>query len=201
MNDSLKMTIELLSYYYLYKINLELGQADQAEYYKNLIITQYPESDYAKVLADPEYYSKINAEKNKVNVLYEETYKDYKAGQYFQVIAKSDLAFSLYGDTMELAPKFAYLKAISIGKIDVIDSLVSQLKMIITKYPHSEVKTLSQNILASIVKENPELKDESIVLPEEEVPEEKLSPYKYQSQRPAYVHDCCRFKRNTAKSV
>lgn len=170
---------ELLSYYYLFKINTELKQADQAEYYKNLIITRYPESDYAKVLADPDYYTKINADKNKVNVLYEETYKDFKAAQYFQVIAKSNQAFTLYGDTMELAPKFAYLKAISIGKIDVIDSLVYQLKMIISKYPHSEVKILSQNILATIVKQNPELKDESIVLPEEEVPVETASPYKY----------------------
>jgi tetratricopeptide (TPR) repeat protein len=170
---------ELLSYYYLYKINTELKQPDQAAFYKNLIISQYPESDYAKVLGDPEYYTKIAAEKNKVNVLYEETYKDYMAGQYFQVIAKSNQAFTLYGDTMELAPKFAYLKAISIGKIDVIDSLVSQLKMIITRYPHSEVKILSQNILATIIKENPELKDESIVLPEEVVPEEATSPYKF----------------------
>jgi len=169
---------ELLSYYYLYKINLELGQADQVEFYKNLIITQYPESDYAKVLADPEYYAKIVAEKNKAAKLYEETYKDYEAGQYFQVIAKSDLAFSLYGDTIELAPRFAYLKAISIGKIDVVDSLVSQLKMIITKYPTSNIKTLSQSILATIIKENPEFKDENFVLPEE-MPEEKPSPYKF----------------------
>jgi tetratricopeptide (TPR) repeat protein len=170
---------ELLSFYYLYKINNELKQADQAAYYKNLIITRYPESDYARVLSDPDYYTKINAEQNKVNILYQETYKDFEAGQYFQVIAKTDQAFSLYGDTMALAPKFAYLKAISVGKIDVIDSLVAQLKMIITKYPHSEVKLLSQNVLAAIVKENPELKDESMVLPEEQVPGETPSPYKY----------------------
>lgn len=169
---------KLLSYYYLYKIYLESGQADQAEFYKNLIISQFPESDYSKVLADPEYYAKIVAEKNKAAALYEETYKDYKAGQYFQVIAKSDLAFSLYGDTIELAPRFAYLKAISIGKIDVVDSLVSQLKMIITKYPKSEIKTLSQRILATIIKENPEFKDENLVLPGE-MPEEKSSPYKF----------------------
>ncbi|MCK9400390.1 MAG: hypothetical protein M0Q51_10425 [Bacteroidales bacterium] len=169
---------ELLSYYYLYKINLEIGQADQAQFYKNLIISQYPDSDYAKVLSDPEYYAKIVAEKNKAAKLYEETYKDYKAGLYFQVIAKSDLAFSLYGDTIEFAPRFAYLKAISIGKIDVVDSLVSQLKMIITKYPTSDIKTLSQSILVTIIKENPEFKDENFVLPEE-IPEEKLSPYKF----------------------
>jgi hypothetical protein len=80
---------------------------------------------------------------------------------------------------MELAPRFAYLKAVSIGKIDVIDSLVSQLKMIIRKYPSSEVKPLAQSLLASIVKDNPELKDESMELPGEIAkPEEKASPYK-----------------------
>jgi tetratricopeptide (TPR) repeat protein len=170
---------KLISYYYLYKIYLESGLNTDAEFYKDLLITQFPESDYAKVLADPEYYAKIEAEKNKVNVLYAETYNDYKSGQYFQVISKSDLAFSLYGDTMELAPRFAYLKAISIGKIDVLDSLIAQLKMVIRKYPTSEVKPLAQNILASIVKDNPELRDDSMELPGEPPPEEeKESPYK-----------------------
>jgi tetratricopeptide (TPR) repeat protein len=174
---------KLLSHYYLYKGYLEDGPPEEADFYKNLIISQYPESDYAKVLSDPEYYSKLEAEKNKVNILYEETYKDYKSGQYFQVIAKSDLAFSLYGDTIELAPNFAYLKAISIGKIDVVDSLVSQLTMVIRKYPNSPVKPMAQDILASIVKDNPEIKVETAALPVEEqkemAPEEQESPYSY----------------------
>ncbi|NTV82713.1 MAG: tetratricopeptide repeat protein [Bacteroidales bacterium] len=173
---------KLIIYYYLYKIYLEAGLTADADYYKNLVITQYPDSDYAKVLADPDYYAKIAEELNKVNILYSDTYKDYKAGLYFQVIAKSDLAFSLYGDTMELAPRFAYLKAISIGKIDVLDSLVSQLTMVIRKYPSSEVKPLAQNLLATIVKENPEIKVESVNLPGDTTNTgaavEKESPYK-----------------------
>lgn len=174
---------KLMSYYYLYKIYLATGPPEEAEYYKNLVISQYPESDYAKVLSDPDYYNKLAAEKNKVNVLYEETYKDFKAGQYFQVIAKSDLAFSLYGDTIELAPNFAYLKAISIGKIDVVDSLVAELKMVVRKYPKSDIKPLAQDILASLAKDNPDLKIESSVLPEQEKKEQKAeetaSPYTY----------------------
>jgi hypothetical protein len=173
---------ELISYYYLYKNYSEDGPPTEAEFYKNLILTKYPESDYALVLSDPEYYTKIEAEQNKVNVLYEETYKDYKAGQYFQVISKTDLAFSLYGDTMELAPNFAYLKAISVGKIDVVDSLVAELRQVIIKYPNSQVKPMAQNVLATIIKENPDIKVESKILPDEAVPkkeeEEKESPYK-----------------------
>jgi tetratricopeptide (TPR) repeat protein len=172
---------KLISYYYLYKIFSDLGLLSDAEFYKNLIITLYPDSDYAQVLSDPDYYAKLDAEKNKVNILYSDTYKDFKSGQYFQVISKCDLAMATYGDTTELAPKFAYLKAISIGKIDVLDSLISQLKMIIHKYPNSDVKPLAQNILASIVKDNPELKEAAMAeLPDEPQPEpEKESPYKF----------------------
>jgi hypothetical protein len=176
---------ELMSYYYLYKAYLATGPPEEAEYYKGLIISQYPESDYAKVLDDPEYYAKIEAEKNKVNILYEDTYKDFKSGQYFQVIAKSDLAFSLYGDTMALAPNFAYLKAISVGKIDVTDSLVAQLKQLVRKYPKSEIKPLAQDILAKLAKDNPDLIIESSILPADEkvekIIEEKESPYTFNS--------------------
>jgi hypothetical protein len=174
---------KLVSYYYLYKIHLDMEWPDEAEFYKNLIIAQYPESDYAKVLADPDYYAKIAAEQNRVNVLYTRTYQDYKAGRYFDVIANSDLAFAQFGDTMDLAPNFAYLKAISIGKIDIVDSLINQLNGIVTKYPNSEVKPLAQNILTTIAQDNPELKEEALEffteeeLAEEGEEEEDKSPY------------------------
>jgi tetratricopeptide (TPR) repeat protein len=168
---------ELQSFYYLYRNYSDLGNHDLAADYKSRIIALYPESDYAKVLDDPDYFNKLAKEKSKVVVLYEDTYKAYEAGQYYQVIAKSDMALSLYGDTNDLAPRFEYLRAVSIGKVDVIDSLVSNLKRIILKYPNSEIKTLSQSILAHIVTENPEFKDENFVLPGE-VPAEKPSPYK-----------------------
>ena len=168
---------ELQSFYYLYRDYTDLRDAAQAQNYKSLIIARYPESDYAKVMSDPEYFNKLASEKSKVETLYEDTYKAYEAGQFYQVIAKSDLALSLYGDTIELAPRFEYLRAVAIGKTDVLDSLVSNLKRIILKYPNSEIKTLSQSVLAHIIEENPELKDENFILPGE-VPAEKPSPYK-----------------------
>lgn len=170
---------ELQSYYFLYKNYTDLGNAKEATLYKNKIIEEYPESDYAKILSDPEYFNKLAKEKNKVVELYEETYKAYEAGQYYQVIAKTDLAFQLYGDTIDLAPRFAYLRAVSIGKVDVLDSLVVNLQRIILKYPNSEIKTLAQNVLAHVVEQNPELKDETFVLPGQEEQVEKPSPYKY----------------------
>ncbi|MFO7613592.1 MAG: tetratricopeptide repeat protein [Bacteroidales bacterium] len=170
----------LQAYYYLYKIFSEEGQPLQAEHYKSLIINNFPESDYAKLLIDPEYFSKLAAGKNQAAVLYEDTYLSYKAGQYFQVIAKSDLALATYGDTIDLAPRFEYLRAVSIGRVDIIDSLVASLQRIILKYPNSEIKTLSQGLLAHIVQDHPELADDNFILPGQEPAEiEKPSPYSY----------------------
>jgi hypothetical protein len=44
-------------------------------------------------------------------------------------------------------PRFEYLKGLSLGKIEVIDSLVIAMQRIITKYPYSPVKPLAKNVL------------------------------------------------------
>jgi TolA-binding protein len=167
---------ELHAFYYLYKICTAQGDAETAARYKEIIVTRYPDSDYAKILTDPQYFARIAAEKNKEAVLYEQTFRQYEAGQYYLVIANSDLAMSTYGDSTEFAPKFAYLKAVSIGKVDVLDSLVSNLKRIVTQYPGSEVRDLSMNLLTYIARENPEYSDIVPGLPEK--PPEKVSPYR-----------------------
>lgn len=175
---------ELQAFYYLYKNYLLTGDIAQSEYYKGLIISQYPESDYAKVLADPEYFAKLAAEKGKVEELYEQTWKSYKSGQYYIAIARADMALATYGDSIPLAPKFAYVRAISRGRIEVVDTLVSDLKKIIEQYPNSEVKTLSQSLLASIAQTNPQLDDGTFILEEDALVEEP-SPYEY---RPSGQH-------------
>lgn len=168
---------ELQSYYYLYKNYLNLGDQATSDIYKGFIISQFPESDYARVLSDPEYFTKLAAEKGKAEQLYEQTWQAYKDGQYFMAIARCDIAFSTYGDTMPLAPKFAYVRAISRGKLEPVDTLVADLKRIITTYPNSEIKTLSQELLATIAQFNPQFDDGTLGLEPE--PEEKPTSFKY----------------------
>ncbi len=167
----------LRSYYYLFKIYEELGDKERKEHYKQLIINRFPDSDYAKVLTDPDYFLKQAEEESKVSGLYQDTYKAYQEGQYYMVIARSELALSTYGDTVELAPKFEFLRAMSIGRVDVLDSLVSSLKNVILKYPNSEIKTMAQSILTKIIADHPEFADENFAAPG--VEPEKKSPYNY----------------------
>jgi hypothetical protein len=89
-------------------------------------------------------------------VLYSDTYDAFVDGRYFTVIDNCNLALAQYSDSSSLIPKFEYLKAVSIGKIDVVDSLVVALRRIVDIYPGSEVEPMAQDILDYITKERPE---------------------------------------------
>ncbi len=150
---------QLKTYYQLYRLFIEMNNQEKVDFYKTLIITRYPDSDYAKIIEDPDYYLEIQEKENQLARLYDETYDAFINGNYFTVIDNSALALDVYGDTASLIPKFEYLKAISVGKLDVIDSLVVALRHIVKSYPQSEVQPMAQNILDYIMDEHPEFAD------------------------------------------
>ena len=63
--------------------------------------------------------------------MYEKTYNAHLKDQYFLVINYSDRAISQFPES-ELIPKFLYLRALSMGRIEVQDSLVAQLQFIVS---------------------------------------------------------------------
>lgn len=150
----------LQAYYNLYKLYEKIENQSKMDFYKNLIIEKFPDSDYAKILIDPNYYKELQAEKNKALVLYDETYSAYKDGDYYLVINNTDDAFTLYNEPKEILAKFKYLKALSIGKVDIVDSLTSQLKQLIDTFPNTEVTPLAQDLLEYIL--GPQITEEDI---------------------------------------
>jgi tetratricopeptide (TPR) repeat protein len=164
-------------YYQLYRLNLDVNDAGRAEYYKNLIIDNYPESDYAMIIQDPDYFRNMQEQESALTELYNTTYSAFDQGQYFTVIANSEQASRMYGDTADLIPKFLYLKALSVGKVDVVDSMAVVLKKIISDFPDSEVGPMAQNLLNYISKDRPDLAQPSGG-PETETPA-FTSPYIY----------------------
>jgi tetratricopeptide (TPR) repeat protein len=105
----------LQSSYHLYRAYRDQGDSAKMELYKNKIIAEYPESDYAKLLKDPNYKLELEAARNRVTTLYEETYLAFERQQYRTAIIYSNDALANYNDE-NLMPRFAYLKAVSRGK-------------------------------------------------------------------------------------
>ena len=144
---------EVRSFYYLYKIYKDtLFNKVKSTYYKDQILTKYPNSDYAKIISNPDYFKQLQAQQSKSALLYKETYLTFREGKYAEVIQKSDQAISLYkGDP--LISKFELLKALSTGKTSDNETFKLALQDIVKKYPKSEEKNYARMILSSYFKE------------------------------------------------
>ena len=132
--------------YHLYRIYRDQGDSTNMELYKDKIINGYPESDYAKILIDPTYNAQLLAAQNRVRSLYEETYLAFERGQYRTAILYSNEALSSYQDEA-LIPRFAYIRAISLGKTMTVDTMKVALNQLIQDYPQSEIVEYARLIL------------------------------------------------------
>ena len=137
------------SYYILYRTYLSQKNQPKADYYKNKILDEFPDSQFALLIKNPGYGEELSAQKSEVEAAYITTYETYNAGNYPDAYEKSGKALRKFGEN-EYQPKFEFIHAMSLGKLKGTDSLEVALKLLVAKYPKSEVTPLSQDILASI---------------------------------------------------
>ncbi len=140
----------LESWYALYKIYLAQGDFEESDFYKGLILGTYPESIYANVIRDPEYFMKLSQAKNEAAALYEKAYAAFGKEQYFRTITYAEKGVELYPNDTSLVPKFLYLRAMSQGVVDVPDSLYASLYYIAGKYPTSSVGPLVRSVMKTL---------------------------------------------------
>ena len=143
----------LSSYYNLLTLNNLLKNSDRSGYYKRLIISQFPESNYSKMLTNPNYFKELEEKNISLNNFYSQTYNDFINRNYTKVIENYRIADSVYNDN-SLMPKFMLLKAMSYGGIGNIDKYKLCLKDIISKYPQNEEKNSAKDLLAFLDKGN-----------------------------------------------
>lgn len=147
---------QLQTYYSLYLLYGYMNNSTQQEKYKQLIFRQYPDSDVAKMIQDPEYYQKLKQQGSFAQQYYSQTWHTYQRGDYARVILMCDSAIRHFVDP-ELLPKFHYLKAVSKIRIDNnIDSMLVVFDFIIKNYPQSEIKNYVENIYHYYTKQDTE---------------------------------------------
>lgn len=152
----------LPSYYQIYKIYLEERNNEKAEYYKNKILKEFPTSEYAKIILNPDYFIDIYKEKFKAEDYYKTTYQLFREQQFSIVIANCNSSDSLFPKNY-LAPKFHFLKALAIGKESPVMVTGAKnfsvfevaLKEVIQKYPKEEVAAEAQKIIDLINRKQP----------------------------------------------
>jgi hypothetical protein len=141
----------------LYGIAKDENNPAMADYYKNLIIGKFPESMYAQVLSDPEYFRELEKQDQAVRDYYKQSYELYLQGNYSEVIARSANAVRIYPNHA-LLPQFTYLGVLAEGK--TIDRALFREKLvaITNTYPKTDIAADAQNLIRYMDTDQPELK-------------------------------------------
>ena len=185
---------EVSAWYYLYKMHGIRKETADSDKYKNLVLTKYPDSNQAKIILDPEYFAKINEKGAEAEELYAKTFEAYHNGQYQRVMMNVKRAKQLYADDTLYMPRFEFLNAVSLGYVEVVDSMAYSLLRLIQKYPESSIKPFALDVLLKANDMyNLGLNIES-ARPKEEIVEEKESPYTFRPNDEYYVLVICNKK-------
>ncbi|MBR5167545.1 MAG: tetratricopeptide repeat protein [Salinivirgaceae bacterium] len=133
----------------MYKVYLLQKDYPNAEACKNRIINDYPDTDYAKILNNPDYYKELERADNQLNFMYQATYKFFISGDCDQVTNTYNYVDSAYPES-RLIPKFALLSTLCSGKNTDTATFEQALKAFIAKYPKNEESTYAREVIAAL---------------------------------------------------
>lgn len=145
----------LLSAYQLYKIN-EQKDASKANNYKNYIFNNYPNSDYANFLRDPNFFIKQKELAALELDEYLKSVERYEQGLFYPVIAKANKVIESELNN-SYRSKYLLLKAMSMGEINPDkQTLLPVLEQIIEEYPESDEAPRAKELLDLLINGIPE---------------------------------------------
>ena len=161
-------TYAMTATYQLYRIYLKKEQGstffgestkDNSAYYKNIILTKYPASEFAKLINDPEYASKESGKLAKEKEGYEITYTNYRQRMYTDALVACN---SVIADqpTNAFLPKYYFVKALVIQEQRDAANYEKTLREIVAKYPLTEEGKKAKELLDAYNKAKPKVETE-----------------------------------------
>ncbi len=122
--------------YHLYQLYQNEGK-QKAEEYKNVVLTKYPKSLFAKIIINPEQSVKEEKKTDEVSELYTIAYNLYKDTFFEEAVCFIDMTLPTIEESI-LIPKFELLKAYAIGKYQGKDAYKSALEKVAVGFSQTE---------------------------------------------------------------
>lgn len=131
---------EVKSWFAMHRIYENLKEQTKSDMYKYKIIDKYPDSDFAKIILDPDYFVKQAQNQNAIVGLYEQTYEAFNSKKWRTVKRNVSQAHEQYASDTVYMDRFDFMNAIARGKTEKIDTLGWELYRLVKKYPNSQVR-------------------------------------------------------------
>jgi len=128
---------KLAVYYNLYRL-YRFVNPKRSDEYKNILLNQYPESPFAKIILDPDFSQKADEQELAFNRFYNEIYKLYTSRNYTDVLKLVDMQKSQSG-VNKLSVQLAYLESLALGHLQKLDQLENAFKNIVASNPDDQL--------------------------------------------------------------
>ena len=146
LDDDPQEELVLPSMYNLYLANEKIDKPERAKYWKNRIIKEHPDSQYAEILLNPEKFK--NSDENPMNI-YTRLYRRYEEFKLNGLLDEVESYAKAY-EGMPVAPKFSLLKALVTARTKGLKEYKEELKATAFRYPQSNAGKKAQAILDKI---------------------------------------------------
>lgn len=134
--------------YLLYLIYNDLDNQNRSDYFKSILLKQFPTSIYSKIIINPNYRAESQAASEKLKKIYAQAYGLYKTGKYNKALSLinnglRDNPDNNFVDNMEL------LKILVIGKSDNVYKYQFELNNFVKQFSESELKPYADSLIAA----------------------------------------------------
>jgi tetratricopeptide (TPR) repeat protein len=144
--DNMYLLPALFELYDLYEL---MGDKQKSDYYRNEIISRFPESKYAQYLINPNFFVEMEARMDSLNRLYQETFRNYKAGSYRNVLLLAEQMKAMKPDSL-MIPKIDFMETVANGTQTDVQNFEKLLDKYVSVYPAEEPTPLANEILTLI---------------------------------------------------
>lgn len=136
------------AFYMLYRIYDRQGNTPQANYYRDMVLMGFPDSDFANLIRDNEYYKEILARDKRIEEDYQEVYELYERHRYKSVIGLAEQAEDIY-EGSPMLHKFRYWKGLALAKSGNKKDAITELEHIVSNASRADsIVPLAQAQLA-----------------------------------------------------
>jgi len=138
---------EAESWYYLYLLHKEAGDANSAQRYADELSRKYDDTKFGRLANDPDYAQKMMGEEGRRSKTYEQAYGAFEARRYQQTANIIGQVRQSLPDDHPLQARYALLSAMTAGKLEGRAAYVSSLQQLITQYEGTPEQTRAREIL------------------------------------------------------
>ncbi len=133
-------------YYNMYLMDVRTDRKADAEKYRQLIISDFPESPYGQAMLDPNYFENLRRMDDVQEEMYQQAYDAYLDNDNTRVrelTAQMEKEFPL----SKILPKFVFLDALSYVTARDEDKFKERLTEMLQKWPETDMTDMASDML------------------------------------------------------